>query len=75
MTPYKNLSSKSGIESYELGNDRITVRFNDGWYYLYTNGSAGISDISQMKKLAVAGTGLNSFINKNVKYDYEKKWK
>lgn len=74
MERYKNLSGNSGIQAYELGEDRITVLFKDDWYYLYTNNSAGNNNISQMKKLAIAGTGLNSFINKNVKYDYEKKW-
>ena len=75
MERYKNLSGSSGVSAYEIGTDSITVQFNDGWYYLYTNGSAGSGNISQMKQLAIAGRGLNSFINTHVKKLYESKWR
>ena len=40
--------------------------------YTYSYKSAGVENVEQMKKLARQGYGLNSFINKNVKYDYER---
>lgn len=73
MEKYKNLDGDSGVQSYETGSDFIRVRFNDGATYLYTNASAGASNISQMKKLASRGEGLNSFINTNVKKGYARK--
>lgn len=73
MTPYKNLSGNSGIQAYELGEDSIIVQFDDGSQYLYTCNSAGSSNIEEMKNLAESGSGLNSFINKSVKYKYESK--
>jgi hypothetical protein len=73
---YKNLGGDSGVVSYQNGHDRITVVFESGTdhHYLYTYASAGLSNIEQMKSLATQGQGLNSFINRNVKHDYERKW-
>lgn len=70
MTHYKNLGGDSGVAAYESGTDFIKVQFHDGSVYLYTYQSAGSSNIEQMKDLAIAGMGLNSFINKHVKYKY-----
>lgn len=73
MTPYKNLGGDSGISSYEIGDDYIKVEFNDSSIYLYNYVSAGEDNIEQMKQLAEAGEGLNSFINKHVKNKYAEK--
>ena len=51
----------------------ITVGFNDGSQYLYTDASAGTSNIEQMKNLAQRGEGLNSFIMKHVRKGYTRK--
>ena len=75
MERYKNLNRTSGVSFYEIETDRITIQFDDGMNYLYTNKSAGSSNISKMKQLAFAGKGLNSFINIHVKKLYESKWK
>ena len=70
MERYQNLNGNSGVYSYEIGEDRITVQFTDGTVYVYTNASAGSQNISKMKKMAVSGRGLNSFINTTVKKRY-----
>jgi hypothetical protein len=70
MHPYKNINGNSEIHSYETGEDSITVQFNDGDTYVYNTGSAGADNIEHMKKLAVTGTGLHSFINNNVRNRY-----
>jgi hypothetical protein len=70
MTHYKNLGGDSGVAAYEIGADFIKVQFHDGSVYLYTYRSAGSGSIEQMKDLASAGMGLNSFINTHVKYKY-----
>jgi len=72
MERYKNVGGDSGVTGFEIGKDFIKVWFNNNWY-LYTYASAGSDNIEQMKKLAVAGNGLNSFINKYVRNDYESK--
>ena len=71
---YKNLSGDSGVLAYEIGKESITVLFNNGSRYLYTNKSAGASNIVQMQRLARAGHGLSTFISQNVHARYERKW-
>lgn len=73
MERYLNLGGDSGVIAYELGDDSITVEFSDGSVYLYTYQSAGSHNIEEMKALAVAGGGLNSFINKYVRKTYASK--
>lgn len=73
MERYKNLGGDSAVHSFEFAPDSITVRFNDGFVYLYTNHSAGTSNMAQMHQLAKAGRGLNSFINREVRKLYAKK--
>src|SRR5687767_12090776 len=40
METYKNLGGDSNINAYDIGDDSITVRFNDGGTYLYNYDSA-----------------------------------
>ncbi len=75
MEQYKNLGGDSHVAAYEIGPDFIRVQFLDGSIYLYTNASAGSDNIQQMKQLAQEGQGLNSFINRTVRKDYERKEK
>ncbi len=71
MTKYKDINGDSGIEAYEIGSDKINVKFkNTVKIYVYSYTSAGKENIEHMKKLAQSGDGLNSFINLNVKYKY-----
>ena len=73
MESYKNLGGDSGVTSYEITLDSIKVEFLDSSMYLYTYSSAGAASINCMKQLAVAGEGLNSFINRVVRNRYAKK--
>jgi len=73
MEIYKNLGGNSNVRAYEIGSDSITVQFGDGSTYVYTYRSAGQGNVEQMKTLAVAGSGLNSFIKRLVKKGYEAK--
>ena len=66
MERYKNLGNDSGVSAYEIGENFIKIQFHDGALYLYNYQSAGIDNIEHMKELAIAGQGLNSFINKVV---------
>ena len=73
MEKYKNSGGDSGITAYEIGVDSVTVQFSDGSVYLYNYQSAGRENIEQMKKLAAAGEGLNSYIMRNVRKAYAAK--
>jgi hypothetical protein len=73
MERYKNLSGTSGVSAYQIAADSITVRFTDGAAYIYTYASAGANAIEDMKKLAAQGSGLNAYINTNVRRKYLRK--
>jgi hypothetical protein len=70
MQRYKNLSGNSGVAAYELGSDSITVEFEEGSRYVYTDASAGAENIRQMQQLARRGAGLATFINRVVRERY-----
>ena len=76
MSPYKNLNGNSNVESYEIEADSITVKFMSGkWrYYLYTSQKPGAEIVEQMKVLAQQGQGLNSYITRVVKNNFDRKW-
>ncbi|PTB87214.1 hypothetical protein C9975_06350 [Thalassospira xiamenensis] len=75
MPIYHDVDGDSGVEAYETGDDWICVTFSKGQQrsYTYTYAVTGADNVEHMKKLAASGEGLNSFINKNVKYDYAHK--
>ena len=73
MERYRNLGGNSGVVAYEIGDDFVTVVFRDGSRYLYTYKSAGRNNIERMKTLAMAGQGLNAFINTTVRKGYASK--
>jgi hypothetical protein len=72
MERYKNLGNDSGISGYELGADYIKVKFSGTTKtYTYSYRKAGSIHVQNMKQLAINGSGLNSYINKHVKYLYD----
>lgn len=74
MERYANISGKSGVAAFETTADSITVLFKDGTYYLYTAASADIQNVLAMQTLAKAGSGLNSYIMRNARMSYARKW-
>ncbi len=72
MTIYKNLGGNSNIYAFFIGDDYIDVQFNGGKIYKYSYYSAGKDKVEQMKKLALQGQGLNSFIMRKARNDYER---
>lgn len=73
MQAYKNTARNSGVTAFENGPDFIRVRFRGGITYLYTYQSAGKSKVEKMKKLALAGRGLSTYISTEVKEGYAEK--
>lgn len=73
MKNYKNLSGKSTVAMYELAKDFVTVRFTNQSVFRYSNQSAGMDNVRQMKTLALAGKGLGTFIETKLKDLYARK--
>jgi hypothetical protein len=71
MKRYSNKKGNSGIVNYELGKQWIVIGFRDtNDFYLYDYQNPGQSKVEEMKKLAVAGKGLATFINQFVRNNY-----
>jgi hypothetical protein len=73
VVPYKNLDGNSGVAAYEIGRDSLVVQFQTGATYAYTYASTGRKNIEHMKRLALAGEGLSTFISRHVGGHYAKK--
>lgn len=71
MEFYKNLGGNSNVNAFSIGEDFIDVRFKTMVVYRYTYKSAGKDKIEEMKRLAYQGYGLNSYIMRNVRRNYE----
>lgn len=60
MPKYKNLSGRSGVDSYTFNRDgSITVFFKGGGSYTYSG------DVEHLDFLADSGIGLNRFLTRN----------
>ena len=72
MERYRNLSGASGVNSFEIGNDFIRVKFTaTSQTYTYSHRKAGSNHVENMKTLARTGSGLNTYINQHVKFKYD----
>ena len=72
MQRYANWGGDSNIYAYECGLDYILVQFGNGSVYKYSYSSAGSYHVETMKELAMSGSGLNSYIMRNVRNNYER---
>lgn len=70
---YADVDGDSGVSMYQSGPGYLWVQFDDGSQYLYTEASAGATDVARMQQLATAGDGLNAYINAYARYDYAAK--
>jgi hypothetical protein len=73
MSSYANKKGNSGVKSYEIGEDFIIVQYTDGDQYLYDYEKPGAYDVENMKKLAIQGFGLATYISQHVKKNYSRK--
>lgn len=72
MQKYENTSGDSGVSHYEVGENYILVRFVRGGIYKYSYAATGNGHVERMKKLAVSGKGLATYINQYVRDKYER---
>jgi hypothetical protein len=75
MQHYANKGGNSGVVAYETTVDSITVKFRDGWYYLYNDVKPGMYMVEHMQSLAHSGQGLNSYISSTVKNNFARKYR
>lgn len=71
MRRYRNLGGNSGVLAYDIAPESIAVRFKGGTVYAYTYRKPGPVHVEAMKKLAVAGRGLGTYISQHVQDRYE----
>lgn len=70
---YESLSGDSGVVSYDLGADSITLQFKNGVVYLYNAEKPGKEHVERMKQLAKAGSGLSTYVSQHVKDAYARR--
>lgn len=73
MEIYKDLNGDSGVSGFDTGDGWIIVHFERGGSYRYTAYKPGSDHVVEMTRLARAGDGLNAYINKYVRKNYEEK--
>jgi hypothetical protein len=71
MRQYGGHIRKHGVFAFEIQPDAIEVEFTSGWVYRFSYEKTGAPRVERMKKLAEAGTGLSTFINRHVRNRYE----
>ena len=71
MTPYQNLSGRSGVSEFTIGPDFIKIRFiSKSDVYVYDASKPGANHVGNMKKLAAEGRGLATYVSKNIRKRY-----
>lgn len=63
----------SGVVSYDLGADSITLQFKNSAVYLYNYEKPGKEHVERMKQLAIAGSGLSTYVSQHVKNAYARR--
>jgi len=70
MKRYRNLEGHSGVLAYDIRADAIAVKFAGGDVYDYTYARPGREHVEAMKRLALAGRGLSTYISQHVREQY-----
>ncbi len=73
MKRYLGVSGTSGVRAYAISEQAITVQFTDGGVYVYSYASAGRERVEEMKRCALAGRGLSTYISQHVRQAYASK--
>jgi len=74
MTRYKS-DHETGVVAYHIGENSMTVQFQDGAFYLYDHQKPGAAHVKEMKILAKTGSGLSTYISQHVQENYKRKWR
>lgn len=73
MQRYADINNDSGVCGFDINPTSITVWFDGATRsYTYSYAIAGQVHVEKMKQLALSGDGLNAYINRNVKFKYDR---
>lgn len=75
MERYQNRGGNSGIVAFVTTDDSITLKFKDGWHYIYNSIRPGQTDVTLMKAMAKSGSGLHAYINRKIRNNYFHKFR
>ena len=70
LQPYPAHPSNSGVTAYAAGPGWIVLEFRDGRRYRYDARAPGLRHVMEMQRLAAAGKGLATYVNREVRGDY-----
>ena len=73
MQPYPDRTGNSGVVAFGLGDRSIDVEFRGGARYRYDDITPGPQQIAAMRRLALAGQGLATYISRHVRDRYAAK--
>ena len=72
---YKSHNPDAGVRNFEILPDAIILEFADRkWRYLYNADKPGLLHVNEMKRLALAGDGLTTYVNQHVGNNYAAKF-
>lgn len=68
---YKSQNPDAGVSNFEILPDGVILEFTDGeCRYLYNAEKPGLVHVNEMKRLALAGDGLTTYVNQQVGDNY-----
>jgi len=70
MQRYRSRKPSVGVRAFALHDTSIDIEFQDGRRYRYDYNKPGEQKVEIMKRLAIAGEGLTTFINQHVRDAY-----
>ncbi len=71
---YKSQNPNAGVVNYEMTDVAIILEFSNAKYrYVYNEQAPGLAHVEAMKRLALAGQGLTTYINQHVREHYASK--
>jgi hypothetical protein len=74
MEKYAGLHPNHGVDTYLITPTSIKVKFITGpTVYVYSYDVPGKSHVEEMKKLAIAGRGLSTYISREIKKNFDHK--
>jgi hypothetical protein len=73
-SPYQKHNPKAGVLTYEILKGAIILEFADHKFrYVYDATSPGPEHVEAMKRLALSGSGLTTYVNRTVREHYAAK--
>ncbi|MFZ3516627.1 hypothetical protein LC147_26515 [Vibrio harveyi] len=73
MQIYGDTDGDSNVYGFEIYDDAISVWFHgSNKEYTWSYDRAGSDHVENMKELAIQGNGLNSYIQRRVKFSYDR---